>query len=118
MVAVRQAGGPRGRGGFRLRWDGSRLRAQVSTDLQGAMQRMAADLESYLRSTLHRDTGEMAEEAFATVEVRGDRIAIRAGSNAPHTFYHEVKYHPQLRETMDVWAPRLADAIRAIARGR
>lgn len=118
MVAVRQAGGPRGRGSYRLRWDGARVRAQVSVELQAAMQRMAADLEAYLRATLHRWTGEMAERSFATVEVRGERIVIRAGSDAPHTIYHELRYHPQLRQTMDLWAPKLAAAIRSVIRGQ
>lgn len=118
MVALRQAGGPSGRGSFRFVWNGSRLRAEVSIEVQAAMQRLAADLESYLRATLHRDTGEMAERSFANVEVSGDRIIVRAGSDAAHTIYHEFRYHPQLRQTLDEWAPKISGYLRAVARGR
>ena len=58
----------------------------------------------------------MADEAFAVVEVVGDRIVIRAGSDSPHTIYHELRYHPQLRQAMDVWAPKISAAVRAAAR--
>lgn len=117
MVAVRQAGGPSGRGAFRFRWDGARFLASVRAETQAAMEQLAADLEAYLHANLHRDSGEMADKAFATVEVRGERIVIRAGSEAGHTLYHEVLYHPQLRQAMDLWAPKIAAAIRAAARG-
>ena len=113
MVAARQAGGPGGRGSFRFRWDGARIVGQVTAQVQDAADDLARDLESYLRATLHRDTGEMADQAFATVEFTGSRIVIRAGSDSQHTIWHELRYHPQLRQTMDEWAPKIANYLRA-----
>jgi hypothetical protein len=55
----------------------------------------------------------MADEAYARIDVEGDKIVIRAGSESGHTLYHELRYHPQLRQTMDVWAPRIAAAVKA-----
>lgn len=117
MVAVTQAGGPRGRGGFRFRWDGARVVAATTTQTLSAAQQLASDLEAYLRSTLHRDTGEMADRSFARVDASKTRIVVVAGSDANHTVYHEFRYHPQLRQTMDLWAPRVASYLRAVMRG-
>lgn len=117
MVALRQSGGPFGRTSYRMTWEGSRVRAAIEANLRGDMERLASDLEAYLHATLHRDTGEMASKAFARVEVVGDRIVIRAGSDAPHTIWHELRYHPQLRQTLDSFAPKISQYIRNAARG-
>lgn len=117
MVAVRQAGGPSGRGSYRFRWDGARVVSQVTAQAQSAADDLARDLEAYLRANLHRDTGQMADESFADVSVSGSRIVIRAGSDAGHTLFHELVYHPQLRQTMDEWAPKIASYLRAKMRG-
>ena len=115
MVAQRQSGGPGGRSAYRVTWEGSRVKAAVDAAMLAGMQKLASDLEAYLHATLHRDTGEMADKAFAVVEVVGDRIVIRAGSDAAHTIYHELIYHPQLRQAMDVWAPKISALVRAAA---
>ena len=117
MVAARQAGGPGGRGSFRFRWDGARIVGQVTAQVQDAADDLARDLEAYLHSELHRDTGDMADKAFARVSFTGSRIVITAGSESGHTIYHELRYHPQLRETMDIFAPQIAARIRAAMRG-
>ncbi len=115
-VAQRSSGGPGGRTSFRQTWEGSRVRAQITSGVNQAMSQMANDLEDYLHATLHRDSGEMADKAFATVEAVGDRIVVRAGSDAEHTVYHEFRYHPQLRSSMDIWAPKISAYVRAAAR--
>ena len=86
----------------------------------GAAQQVAKQLQAYLRSTLHRwpehATHQMADEAFARVEVEGNVVKIVFGSPAPYTFWHEVRYHAQLRQTLDVWAPIFSRMVmRAIA---
>lgn len=93
------------------------MRGQVDAAMRAEMEQLASDLEAYLHATLHRVTGEMADKAFAVVEVVGDRIVIRAGSDAAHTLYHELRYHPQLRESMDIFAPRISEYIRRAVRG-
>lgn len=116
MVSARRAGGPGGRGGFRFSWNGSRVVGQITANVQNAAEALARDLEAYLHATLHRDTGEMADRAFAVVSVSGTRIVVRAGSDAAHTVYHEFRYHPQLRQAMDLWAPKIAAYLRSAMR--
>lgn len=99
-----------------MSWYGSRVAGQLQANVRAEMEALARDLEAYLRATLHRDTGELAEGAFATVEAKATTILIRAGSTAEHAFWHEVRYHPQLRESLDKFAPTLAAAVRAAMR--
>lgn len=101
---------------YRFKWTGDQVRRKVAENVLREMESVAALIEGYLRSTLHRWTGEMADKVYSEVDQDGSRIIIRVGSDAPHTFYHEVKYHPQLRATLDVWAPRLASVIAAAMR--
>lgn len=113
MVAVRGVGhgglGP----GYRFVWEGSRVKDEVAAKSAAGMRQLATELEAFLKSNLHRWTGMMADMAFARVEIVGDRIVIIAGSAAPHTVYHEYRYHPQLRLAMDQWAPKISAAIRS-----
>jgi hypothetical protein len=94
-------------------WRGDATYRFVVNDVIREMESLAALLEGYLHGELHRATGDMADNAYARVEVRGDLIIIRAGSESDHTIYHELRYHPQLRQTMDVWAPRIAANVKA-----
>lgn len=98
---------------YTLDWQGDRAYRFVVNDVIREMESLAALLEGYLHDTLHRVTGEMADQAFARVEVRGSTIVIVAGSTSEHTIYHEIRYHPQLRQTLDIWAPRVAANVRA-----
>lgn len=121
--AIRIAGGPRGRGAARFTWEGATVLRQWEAQIQAGMETLAEEIESDLRSNLHRVTDEMADNAFANVEVRGGKRTITAGSTAPHTAYHELgtsRYsaHPQIRQTIDRYAPRLTERIAAARRGR
>lgn len=114
-VSVAGAGGVR----YDLEWLGSEVYRKQAQAIVRDMESFASLLEGYLHQTLHRWTGQMADEAYAVVDVRGDSIVISAGSSAGHTIYHELRYHPQLRQTMDVWAPRIAAGIaRTVTGGR
>jgi hypothetical protein len=111
-VSIQGAGGAR----YRFDWTGEAARLKVAEAVLRDMESFAALLEGYLRATLHRVTGDMADKAFARVEVRGNLIVIVAGSESDHTIFHELRYHPQLRQTMDQWAPRIAAGIAATVR--
>lgn len=111
-VSVQGSGGAR----YRFEWAGEAARRKVAEAVLRDMESFASLLEGYLHGTLHRWTGEMADMAYARVTVQGDMIVIRAGSDSDHTLYHELRYHPQLRQTMDQWAPRIAAGIAATVR--
>lgn len=118
MATVRSAGGPYGRGNFRQTWQGAQVLRAWEAQIQDGMDRLADEIEDELVSTLHRVSGEMADNAFASVEVRGGKRTISAGSTAEHTAYHELgtstfEGHPQIREVIDRAAPRLTQTIAA-----
>ena len=122
MVATRSAGGPYGRGPFRLTWRGGRVLEEIRAQVEDGLKAEAREIEDDLHSTLHRVTGEMADEAFADVEVRSGRRVIAAGSNAEHTLYHELGTptfggHPQIRQIIDRHAPHVTQAIAAARKG-
>lgn len=122
MVAVTRAGGPYGRGNFRTTWRGATVLQQWQAQIQAGMERVAAETLAELTSTLHRVSEEMADNAFATVAVRGTKRTIVAGSTAPHTAYHELgtttfEGHPQIRGVVDRQAPRVTQSIAAARRG-
>lgn len=122
MVAARTAGGPYGRGNFRTTWNGATVLQQWQAQIQAGMETVAAETLAELISTLHRVSGEMADNAFATVAVRGTKRTIVAGSTAPHTAYHELgtttfEGHPQIRKIIDQTAPKLTQHIAAARKG-
>jgi hypothetical protein len=120
MVALRRSGGPGGRTQFQ--WQGATVARQVTAAVQTALDGRARAALDALRSELHRDTGEMAARAFAEVSVAGTKRTLRLGSDAPHTYWHEMgssnyPAHPQIRQIADRLAPTITPAIRA-AMGR
>jgi hypothetical protein len=121
MVVLRQAGGPSGRGSFRFVWQGATIARQIDAAVAAALANRASAALGLLRSELHRDTGQMADEAFAEVDTAGGKRTLRLGSDAPHTYWHETggayPAHPQIRAIADRIAPTITPAIRA-AMGR
>lgn len=122
MVAVRTAGGPYGRGNFRTTWRGATVKQEWLAQIQAGMDKVAADTLADLRVTIHIDTGEMRRQAFATVEVRGTKRTLVAGSSVPYAAYEELGTiyragHPQIRQVVDRQAPRLTQAIAAARKG-
>ena len=112
MVAVTQ-GRLGNRTGYTFRWQGDQTRRKVAEAVLSDMESVAALIEGYLRSTLHRITGDMADKSYAEVDQQGNRIILRFGSDSDHAFWHEVRWHPQIRQTADVWIPKLIAQIRA-----
>lgn len=119
--SVRSAGGPGGRGGFRFTWNGAKVIKDIE-DAQASMARqLQQDILQYLYTTLHRwpkhdyrRGRRMAELAFVEVYFTpAGYLAVRWGSDAPWTVYHEFRYHPQLRETADIFLPQVAERLRA-----
>lgn len=115
-MALRQAGGPGGRGAFRLTWRGGTVARAISDAVERGCQTHASVLRQRFRSEFHRVTGDMAEKSFAVVEVVGGRKVVRGGSTSDHTAYHELgtaRYsgHPQIRQIMDEENPRLGSRI-------
>jgi len=122
MVAVRTAGGPYGRGAFRTTWRGATVLQQWQAQIAAGMERVAAETLADLRVTIHEDTGRMRREAYATVEVRGTKRTLVAGSAAPYAAYEELGTiyrpgHPQIRQVVDRQAPRVTQAIASARKG-
>jgi len=112
-MAFKTAGGPRGRGSFRVsnRW--SVLTKQVDDGTVAAAHQLQKDILNYLHANLHRWTHEMANRAFCEVYFTSGKLVVRFGSDAAHTAYHEFIYHPQIRQTADLWLPKIGPYIRA-----
>ena len=116
MVAVRQVGKS---GTFQ--WQGATVLKAWEDQIQAGMEDEADEVEADLKATLHRDSNQMADNAFAVVEVRGTKRTLRAGSTAPHTVFHELgtanfEGHPQIREVIDRHAPHVTQKIREARR--
>jgi hypothetical protein len=124
MPTYRQGGGFRRPGDFNLSWRGGPVRQALIDAGTEVMERKADVILARLQSELHKLSGEMAEKAFAEVEVQsGNRIRLRAGSRAEHTSLHELgnanyEGHPQIREIMDQEIPTLIPELRANLRSR
>jgi len=103
---------------YKLTWRGAIVLKTINDDINRAMENLRQDIEQYLHSNLHKWTGQMADEAFAelTIVTSGKRT-LSVGSDAPHTLYHEFRYHPQLREALDIWAPKVTQYLQAALRG-
>lgn len=116
MVAVTQ-GRLGNRQGYRFTWTGDAVRRRVNEAMLREVESVAALLEGYLRSTLHRITGDMADKSFAEVDVRGAVIILRFGSDSEHAMAHEIRWHPQIRQTADIWIPKvIAQVVAALRR--
>lgn len=122
MPVTRSAGGPYGRGAFRETWRGATVLQQWQAQIQAGMEKVAADTLADLRASIHVDTGEMRDKAFAKVEVRGTKRTLVAGSAANHAAYEELGTiyrpgHPQIRGVIDRQAPRVTQSIAAARKG-
>jgi len=122
MVAIRTAGGPYGRGSARYIWQGATVLKAWEAQIQAGMEKVAEDTLADLRVTIHEDTGEMRRQAFATVDVRGTKRTLQAGSTVPYAAYEELGTiyragHPQIRQVIDRQAPRVTQAIAAARKG-
>lgn len=98
---------------YTFEWKGQEVRAEVEKAARATMDELASDIEGYLHATLHRWTGEMADKAYAYVETVPNGYLLHAGSDTDHTWWHEVRYHPQLRQTMDRFAPTIGPRLKA-----
>lgn len=102
---------------YKLTWRGATVLRQIDANIDQAMENLRDDIEQYLQSNLHRWTGQMADESFAELTYEtGKKRTLRVGSDAPHTLYHEFRYHPQLREALDMWAPKMTQYLQAAFR--
>lgn len=103
-----------GRGTYAFQWNAVNLEALVQRAALETMQEIATDLRAWFLANLHRWSGEMAEQSYARVELQPQGLVIHAGSRSDHTYWHEVRYHPQLRQAQDLFAPQMR--IRLIQR--
>lgn len=103
--------------GYKLTWRGATVAKQIDEDVAAAMEELRRDILSYLHSNLHIYTGQMNREAFAEIKVtQGGKRTLVVGSDAPHTIFHEFRYHAQLREALDEWAPKVTQYLQAAFR--
>lgn len=98
---------------YTVRWEGAKLSATVRNAARETMQGLRSDVDSWLHTNLHRWTGEMEAMAFAEYEEKGDELTVSGGSDSPHTFWHEVRWHPQLRACLDIHAPQMGPRLKA-----
>ncbi len=101
-----------GRSTYTFEWNGEALSRRVEQAAKATMDELAAEIQPYLVATLHRWTGEMAEASYAYVETVPEGYLLHAGSDTDHTFWHEVIYHPQLRQTLDRFGPLMGPRLR------
>ena len=119
MPTTRTAGGPKGRGSYRITSNWRAFQKLVDDATAAAARQLQQDILRYLHENLHRWTGEMAERAFCEVYFTASgTLVVRFGSDAAHTFWHEVRYHPQIRETADIWLPKVGEYIKREAARR
>lgn len=102
----------RGRTSYRLTWRGATVSSQYKAALNAELNGVADDMEMWLKSNLHRYTGDMADKAYAEVGTSGSRRIVRAGSTSDHAFWHEFRYHAQFRQCMDLFVPQAQAAAR------
>ena len=94
-------------------WNGAAVAEEIDRATGEAMHDLAADILPYLVSTLHRWSGAMAEASYVEVGLYDEGWVIHAGSDVAHAIWHELRYHPQLRQTMDRFAPLIGPTIQA-----
>lgn len=92
-------------------WHPETVERATDRALQATALELADDIEAYLHATLHRWTGEMADKAYGIAQRTATGWLIRGGSDTDHTFWHEVRYHPQLRQTMDVFSRQIGERV-------
>lgn len=107
-----------------LVWNGPALLARIEAAVDHAVNDRATHIEQRLHAELHRwhltppDEHFLADEAFAAVYHVGDRWTLSAGSEAWYAIWHELRFHPQIRQIVgDQEGPRLAAAVEAAVRG-
>jgi hypothetical protein len=118
MAVISQGGSG---GGVRFEWRGATVLKAWEDQIQAGMQAEAAEVLDDLRNSIHVQSGDMRDEAFAEVEVRGTKRTLRAGSASDHAIYEELGTsrrpgHPQIRGVMDRHIPHVTEKIRQ-ARG-
>jgi hypothetical protein len=116
MAQPRSAGGPGGRGSFRMTWQGATVLRAWEQQVRLGLETEAREIEADLKASIHVLTGQMRREASAWVEIRGGKRSIVAGSGAPYAIYEEA-LHPQIRLVVDRHAPHVTQKIAAARRG-
>jgi hypothetical protein len=116
MAVIRSAGGPGGRGNFRLVWQGATVLRAWDAQIQAGLRTSARQILDDLHQEIHVDSGEMRDKAFAEVLVAGTKRTIVAGSAADHAIYEELGTrfrpgHPQIRKVIDRNAPLVTQNI-------
>jgi hypothetical protein len=120
MPVLRPAGGPT-RPPFRYTWRGGVVLRQINDAVEKAFEDRARAAKALLQAELHRVSHEMADKSFAEVGLSGRRRSLKIGSDAPHTYYHEIgtaffEGHPQIRSIADRIAPTITPAIQRALR--
>lgn len=126
MASVTQAGGPYGRGAFRLTWRGAEIKGQITDAVLQAMDETAEAAKAEAKAIVPVDTGRLRESIDAIVEQRGsgDRRTLMLFAAAPYALFVELgtvhmPARPYLRPAIDAEAPKLTARIRAaIGSGR
>lgn len=105
-------------------WNGAAILAGIEAAVDQTVNDRAKGIEQRLHAELHRwhltppDQHFLADMAYAAVYHVGARWTLSAGSEASYTVWHELKYHPQIRQIVgDQEGPKLAAAVRDAVRG-
>lgn len=96
---------------YTFTWDASQLESAVDRAVEATALELASRIETYLHATLHRWTGAMAAAAYGRASRTATGWLIRGGSDTDHTFWHEVRWHPQLRQALDLWGPEIGPTL-------
>ncbi len=122
MVAITTAGGPSGRGTFRMQWRGAQVAASVDGAVERACQETAEAVKAEAQSRARVDTGAMRDSIETTVSGGSGRRTITASIGVDYGIYHElgtsrISAQPMLRPAIDQEAPKLTQRIRAAMGG-
>lgn len=98
---------------YTVKWQGAQLEQTVEQAVASMMEDLRKDVAAWLHTNLHRWTGEMEHMAFAELERIANGYVVHGGSDSQHTFWHEVRWHPQLRQCLDLFAPQMGPRLKA-----
>lgn len=118
MAAIRQAGGPGGRGVFRFTWNGGRITSQINSAMTEAMRQTAVAVRANAQRRARVRTGRMRAGVQTAVTVAGGRRTMRLSDRVLYTPYVEARFPflaPAIREEIPKFRARFKAAMARIS---
>ncbi len=121
-MPVRQAGGPYGRGAFRLTWNGATVFQQIDEATQRAFAETKDAAVEYAKRIAPVRTGALRDSIDGESGVEGTKRFLRLFATVRYAIFPELgtvhmAAQPYLRPAIDAEAPRLTERLRAARLG-